>query len=136
MWVNGTELPGGIVEPDARGEVVAEAERVLRAFRDPATGGPSFEVTRVAEPERGRLGDLFLTHRPGYECRAEAGPQGAEVIEVARGGTHLTPTGERTLGGMLALGGGRAVDRDVTLTDLAPMVKELLSESRVPGKRA
>ena len=85
MWVNGTELPGGIVEPDARGEVVAEAERVLRAFRDPATGGPSFEVTRVAEPERGRLGDLFLTHRPGYECRAEAGPQGAEVIEVARG---------------------------------------------------
>jgi hypothetical protein len=84
VWVNGTELPGGIVEPDARAEVAAKAERVLRAFRDPATGRPTFEVTRVAEPERGRLGDLFLNHRPGYEWRAEAGPQGAEVVESRR----------------------------------------------------
>jgi hypothetical protein len=102
---------------------------VLEDFRDPASGRPTFEVTRVSEAERGRLGDRFVGHRPGHECRAEAGPSGAEVVEAAKGGTHLTPTGETTLHGMVALGRGvhsAALNgRGLALTDLVQLVEDL-----------
>ena len=106
MWVNVRGRRAGVVDAGARDAVVMEAERALPQFRDPLTGHRSFEVTRVREADRGLLGDLPLAHRPGYECRPEAGPGGAEVVDVAKGGTHITPTGESTLSGIVAVGAG------------------------------
>lgn len=104
-WVGTTRTPwaGACIAPeeDARTAVDAEEsalagpavapldgcglERTLRAFRDPATGRSIFEVTRVAESQRARLGDLFLSHRHAHECRAGAAADDAEVVEVAEG---------------------------------------------------
>jgi hypothetical protein len=132
VWVNTVDRTGGLVPPGSRRSVVDAVERAIRAVRDPSTGHPPVEVRRVGEAERGSLGDLWLDTAPGYECRWEAAAQGAEFTETPKGGTHVTPTGESTLRGMLAIGDGCARDlgQEMSLADVYSLVRALV---RGPG---
>ncbi|HEY4027468.1 MAG TPA: alkaline phosphatase family protein [Candidatus Dormibacteraeota bacterium] len=137
IWVNLTGRPGGLVGPESRRAVVEAAELALRGLRDPLTGRPPLDVTRVGEAERGSIGELFVRLRPGYECTAKPGPGGDELRETRKAGTHVTPTGESSLNGILAVGDGAGpvlLDRGLTLTDVYPVIDRLVvaRQARTP----
>jgi hypothetical protein len=129
VWVNGTDRAGGIVTDDRRGPLLDAAEAALRAARDPATGQPPVAVRRVPAGERDLFGDLYLSVRTGYECDSRAGPGGEELADAAEGGTHVAPTGESTLRGMLATAGGDATE-GMTLMDVHDLVAGLVEARR------
>jgi predicted AlkP superfamily phosphohydrolase/phosphomutase len=126
VHVNGVERAHGIVAEASRPAVVDAAEAVLQAVRDPATGQPPIEVRRVPAAERDLLGDLFIGPRPGYECSWRSGPSGDEFEDSPKGGTHLSPTGETSLRGMLATAEGEPGE-GMTLMDVHSLVARLVS---------
>jgi predicted AlkP superfamily phosphohydrolase/phosphomutase len=133
VWVNVAGRPGGLVAGESRGAVAEAAERALRAVRDPLTGGAPFDVRRVDEAERDALGDLLLGLRPGYEWTWRQAPDGSELSDTPKGGTHGTPTGESTLRGILAVGDGRVaagLDGRLTLMDAHAVVRGLAAPAR------
>jgi hypothetical protein len=128
-WVNDTGRPAGLVAAEERDAIVDAAERALRAARDPLTGRAPVEVTRVGRAERHLFGDLYLWLKPGYDCLWEPGPEAAEFAPARESGSHLTPTGESTLRGMLAIGGDRWTDRpegEMTVMDVHDLVQGVI----------
>jgi predicted AlkP superfamily phosphohydrolase/phosphomutase len=127
VWVNPTGRPGGLVDAASRDAVVDAAERALHAVRDPATGEPPIDVARTDKAVRDHVGDLFVRMKPGYEPSAERDSHGAEFRDAGKGGTHVTPTGEATLSGILAIrNGGPSLraERGMTLMDVHAVVFE------------
>jgi hypothetical protein len=77
-------LSEGNARPLLPARLGPDAGRGLLGGHDPYPRGGRLHRAR-GESQRARLGDLFLSHRPAYECRAGAGPDDAEVVEVAEG---------------------------------------------------
>ena len=130
VWINDTGRPAGLVAPQERDAIVDAAERALRAARDPLTGGAPVEVTRVSRAGRHLFGDLYLWLRPGYDCVWEPAPDAAEFAPARESGSHMTPTGESTLRGVLAIGGGRSTDRpegEMTVMDVHDLIQRAIS---------
>jgi hypothetical protein len=130
VWVNDVGRPAGLVAAEERDAVVDAAERALRAARDPLTGRAPVEVTRVGRAERPLFGDLHVWLKPGYDCLWEPGPEAAEFATARESGSHMTPTGESTLRGVLAIGGGRWTDRpegEMTIMDVNDLVHRVIS---------
>jgi Type I phosphodiesterase / nucleotide pyrophosphatase len=130
VWVNDTGRPAGLVTAEERDAVVDAAERALSAARDPLTGRAPVAVARVSRAERHLFGDLYLWLKPGYDCLWEPGVRAAEFAIARESGSHLTPTGESTLRGVLATGGRRWTDRpegEMTIMDVHDLVQRLIS---------
>jgi hypothetical protein len=135
VWVNDAGRAGGLVGPDERDGVVEAAERALRAARDPLTGLSPMDVTRVPRAARPLFGDLLVRGRPGYDPRWERHASGALVAAARKGGTHVTPTGETTLRGVLAareagtaLGPGP--EADLPVMEVHHLVERLVAARR------
>jgi hypothetical protein len=130
VWVNDTGRPAGLVAAEERDAVVDAAERALRTARDPLTGMAPVEVTRVSRTERHLFGDLYVWLRPGYDCTWRPGPKAAEFAPAREAGSHMTPTGESTLRGVLAIRGGRWTERpegETTVMDVHDLVQGMIS---------
>jgi hypothetical protein len=139
LWVNDAGRAGGIVAPDERDGVVEAAERALRAVRDPLTGRSPLDVTRVPLAGRPLFGDLLVRPHPGYDPRWERHESGALAAAARKGGTHVTPTGETTLRGVLAAraaGAALGAGPDVPVMEVHHLVERLVAARRRPRSPA
>jgi predicted AlkP superfamily phosphohydrolase/phosphomutase len=132
VWLNDISRPGGLVAADERDAVLDAAERALRAARDPVTGQSPADVMRIGEADRHLFGDLMIRLTPGYDSTSEQGPNGAEFAPGRKAGTHMTPTGESTLRGVLAISDGHHGDLDeggMAITDVHHLVHRMIAAS-------
>jgi predicted AlkP superfamily phosphohydrolase/phosphomutase len=131
VWINDIGRKFGIVLPQERGSVVEAAERALLCARDPMTQKPAIDVARVEEDDRHLFGDLMIRLRPGYDSVWRSHPRGDEFAAARKGGTHMTPTGESTLNGVLAIRRSglpaQLADGELTLMSVYDLIRRMLS---------